>query len=244
MNKGHWILGLASLSSATYLLNRWTRMRGATALEAAGPLPGDNIIAAPMLQTTHAITIDAPPTQVWPWLLQMGYYRAGWYTDNDYWWDRLADRYLRRLVRREAEHSEQGFRQQRSEERLVAEWQRLAPGDVILDGPPGTAYFTVVALEPNRILTLYSDTHLRFLFPLWLRDHPRAAIGGDFSWAFVLQPTEGGRTRLLIRARARIRPTWYRAIATLTFPIVDAALVMKMLQAIKRRAESHAYFRR
>jgi hypothetical protein len=55
---------------------RW----GATEEEAAEPLPGDERTPHPRVQSTRAITIDAPPEQVWPWIVQMGMGRAGFYT--------------------------------------------------------------------------------------------------------------------------------------------------------------------
>ena len=54
---------------------------GATAQEITEPLPGDDLLPAAKLQSTHAITIGAPAEQVWPWLAQMGYQgRAGMYS--------------------------------------------------------------------------------------------------------------------------------------------------------------------
>jgi hypothetical protein len=50
-------------------------------------LPGDDIVSRPSYVATHAITIQAPPEAVWPWLVQMGWDRAGWYTPH--WVDRL-----------------------------------------------------------------------------------------------------------------------------------------------------------
>ena len=43
-------------------------------------LPRDDIVPDPQVVTNHAITIDAPPESGWPWLVQMGWHRAGWYT--------------------------------------------------------------------------------------------------------------------------------------------------------------------
>ena len=56
----------------------------ATTLEQRRPLPVDAIIPEPIFASTHAITIDAPPEQVWPWIAQMGAGRAGWYS-----WDAI-----------------------------------------------------------------------------------------------------------------------------------------------------------
>jgi hypothetical protein len=55
---------------------RW----GATDAEVAAPMPGDELVPRSSFTATRAITIDAPPEAVWPWLVQLGYRRAGWYT--------------------------------------------------------------------------------------------------------------------------------------------------------------------
>lgn len=62
------------------LIRRWHTRWGATKAEAAGPMPGDEIVPKASFNATRAITIDAPPERVWPWIVQMGYRRAGFYT--------------------------------------------------------------------------------------------------------------------------------------------------------------------
>jgi hypothetical protein len=57
---------------------RW----GATASELAEPLPGDAIVPGAQFIATRAITINAPPDAVWPWLVQVGCLRAGWYSND------------------------------------------------------------------------------------------------------------------------------------------------------------------
>ena len=57
---------------------------GATAAEADGPYPGEGLIPDGTRSGTMAVTIDAPRSRVWAWLVQMGTDRAGWYS-----WDRL-----------------------------------------------------------------------------------------------------------------------------------------------------------
>jgi proline iminopeptidase len=52
---------------------------GATDHERREPLPGDDLVHG-RYQSTHAITIDTPPAQVWPWIVQLGYGRGGWYS--------------------------------------------------------------------------------------------------------------------------------------------------------------------
>jgi hypothetical protein len=63
-------------------LIRLGRTYGSTRQERAARLPGDDIVAEPRVQTDHAITIDAPPSAVWPWLVQVGALRAGWYSND------------------------------------------------------------------------------------------------------------------------------------------------------------------
>jgi hypothetical protein len=65
-------------------LSRW----GATSDEASRSLTGDDDVALPLVASTRAVTIHAPAEAVWPWLVQMGWRRAGWYSydsiDNDH----------------------------------------------------------------------------------------------------------------------------------------------------------------
>src|SRR5690349_21095728 len=85
---------------AGYALLRHLGMRGGvTNAEADASLPGDEIIPHPMLETTHAISIAAPPAVVWQWLIQAGYRgagRAGWYSDS--WFDWLAEKAVFRMT--------------------------------------------------------------------------------------------------------------------------------------------------
>lgn len=57
---------------------RW----GASACEVHAALPGDDLVPRAQYRTTRAITIDAPPQAVWPWLVQVGCLRAGFYSDD------------------------------------------------------------------------------------------------------------------------------------------------------------------
>ena len=61
-------------------LRRWHLRWGASDEELAAPMPGDELVRDPSFTTTRAITIDAPPSAVWPWLVQIGFGRAGFYS--------------------------------------------------------------------------------------------------------------------------------------------------------------------
>jgi hypothetical protein len=62
------------------LYRRWHQRWGSTDDEVRGSMPGDQIVHVASFNATRAITIDAPPDAVWPWIVQMGYRRAGFYT--------------------------------------------------------------------------------------------------------------------------------------------------------------------
>lgn len=64
------------------LYRRWHRRWGATPAELFGSLPGDELLPHAQFRATRAITIDAPPRAVWPWLVQVGALRAGWYSND------------------------------------------------------------------------------------------------------------------------------------------------------------------
>ncbi|HEY8091099.1 MAG TPA: hypothetical protein VIF09_24720, partial [Polyangiaceae bacterium] len=82
-------------------------------------------------QLTHEATIDAPPKDVWPWLVQMGCQRAGWYS-----WDALDNAGVR------------------SADRIIPELQHLAIGDVLPARPVGAEGFEVLRIVPERALVL------------------------------------------------------------------------------------------
>ena len=232
--------GLLATMVGGYLLRRQGLRWGATDEEVHKALPGDEVVPHPMLETTHTVPIEASAEEIWPWLVQMGHYRAGFYADPS-WWDKYSDKYLRSLSRKEAQESGYGFREVPSDERIIPEFQDLKEGDTILDGPPGSVFFTVRLMESNRALVLYSDTHLRFLVPRSIRENPRYGIYGEFSWAFVLEQKGERKTRLIVRTRASYGPRLYR---TLTMPFVlvggEYFTTRKMVYGIKRRVEQTA----
>jgi proline iminopeptidase len=172
---------------------RWWRTWGVDPIEAANALAGDDLVPTPTAIETRGITIDAPPEAVWPWLVQMGFDRAGWYS-----YDRLDAR-------------------GRSIDRIRPEYQTTAVGDILPVSPANG--FEVKVVEPGRAFVLFTDTELverqaqaaaeraSVAVPAglaasgaFLRQTPREFSA---SWAFVLEPLDGGRTRLIERFRVR-----------------------------------------
>ncbi len=94
-------------------------------------MPGDGLVPEPMFTVTHAITIDAPPERVWPWLSQMGSSRGGWYS-----YDRIDN----------------GGRP--SADRVLDEYQQLTPGAILPCLPGASDVFVVAVVEPPRDLIL------------------------------------------------------------------------------------------
>jgi hypothetical protein len=214
------VLGEYAAESIYGLTHPEWRRSGATTGEAREALPGDEYVDSPDWAATRAVTITAPPPRVWPWLLQLGYGRAGWYSDMPWWKDPGG-------------HTGAGS----SASQVLPEHQGLAVGDVLLDGAgcdDDTGAWTVVDLVPERALVLLSR---RTLSGREIRDGdplPRSFF--TCSWSFVLRPLDGGSSRLLVRSRARYEPPWMvRLLAVLRQG--DTVMQRAMLLGIKRRVE-------
>jgi hypothetical protein len=115
-------------------VRRWSSRWGTTPEEFARVMPGDALIPNPTEMSMQAVTVSAPPEDIWPWLVQIGYQRGGLYSYD--WLDRLF-----------------GFLDRPSATRILPEFQQLAVGDKIPWGRAGTE-LTVGVLEPRRALAL------------------------------------------------------------------------------------------
>lgn len=205
---------VAALAVAAYAgLQLLGRRAGTTREERRAPMAGDDLVTRPQLRTDHALTVAAPPERVWPWLTQMGWHRAGFYTPA--WVDRLLfpgnlpslDRLDPVLVR------------------------DLVVGDTVPDGPPGTAWYEVVEVEPPSTLVLRSTSHLP---PGWA-DRYGARI--DWTWSMGLTALPGQRTRLQLRVRGRMAPWWVSMLYVAAIVPADFVMARGMLRGIKQRVE-------
>ena len=128
----------------------------ATAAEHHAALPGDDLVAADVVMD-RGFDLPAPPDVVWPWLVQLGKRRAGWYLPT----------YVERLVppsRRALRHLEPRF-------------LAHVVGDVIPDWGGADATFTLAAIEPPRLL-LYTSRRGRTELTWCLHLSPVASTGG------------------------------------------------------------------
>jgi hypothetical protein len=127
-------LNIAGIVALSPLFRPCYRRWGATDGLLARRLPGDEQVPDPRLETTRAITIQAPVEKVWPWLAQLGQRRGGWYSYEQ----------LENLAGCEIQNAE----------RILPEYQDIAVGDRLRLGPEGFPFFTVVEVIPDRALVL------------------------------------------------------------------------------------------
>jgi hypothetical protein len=195
-----------------WFVEPWHRTWGATSAEAAGALPGDELTAAPAEQATRAITIDAPADRVWPWIIQLGADRGGFYS-----YDWLEDVFGLRI---------------HSAEEIVPAWQHLEVGDVVYADRARTGGWIVLELVPGRTLVM-KVADIASARPIDRGEGP----GWEFQWTFSLQPVGEDRTRLLVRERVgfgRRTTRWLMA----PVGVVSFVMTRKMLVGIKQRAEA------
>jgi len=184
-----WVTLLAGIASAAVLgyvkmVRRWHMTLGCRPDEAHAPLPGDELIAVPSLQATHAVSIQAPAVEVWPWLVQMGQGRGGFYS-----FDRLEQLLGCGIY---------------NVSQIVPSLQRLSVGDGIalhVKAPP----LTVAEIQPHRAIVLAGGPELQPGMPedrSWYQLHTYQG----YIWSFTLREQPDGSTRLI----SRIRVAWNR----------------------------------
>jgi hypothetical protein len=216
------VMVAAGMAVVEVVYATWVRPRlmrwGATDEEVTGAYPGAGLVPEGQRAATMAVTIGAPPGQVWPWLVQMGGDRGGWYS-----WDRLDN----------------GGRP--SATKVHPEWQDLALGDYVKywtrKGPVDA--WQVAALEPDRFLGLRGlrDLRGRQLDP----GQPRPSAYTEGLWGFLLTELPGGRTRLVISGYQTLRPRQLERFANhwLYIPVVWP-MQARMLSVLKRNIERAA----
>jgi hypothetical protein len=150
---------------------------------------------------------------VWPWLVQMGCDRAGWYS-----WDRLDNGGTP------------------SAERIQPEWQDISVDDRMASTPSGSAWFEVAAMQQGRFLGLRAALDWRGRPFDTAGPPPRFYT--DSLWGFLLQDMPDGKTRLVVSGYATGRPRLVKAIVDFVF-WEPAHWIMQTSQFgnLKRRAE-------
>lgn len=204
-------MAVVATAALLYAARRYFRDWGTTKDESRGALPGDGLIAQPVLQATEGVWINAAAEQVWPWLIQMGQDRGGLYVF-------------------ETVENALGLRSHSATsvaDRIHPEWQRLEVGDAVRLVPKGwfglsegVEMKAIEVVEPQSIV---------------LRGE-RPGVPWDMVWTFHLIPHWEDRCRLLIRSRLALRHPGQVVLAELVGP-ARAFLTRGILIGIKRRAE-------
>jgi hypothetical protein len=130
------LAGVAILGAYVFFIRPWQLRWGATDEEVERPMPGDGVVQNPTFVATRAVTINATPDDVWPWIIQIGYGRAGWYSYD--WIDNLG---------------------RPSADNIIPELQHLEVGDLvpIIDGFGYKRGLRVAALDPPHAMVWIDD---------------------------------------------------------------------------------------
>lgn len=207
---------VAACVALSPLLRGWYGRWGCAGLiDPARTFPGDEYVPAPRSALTCAVAVDAPAAALWPWLVQLGCGRGGWYSYD------LLDNAGRP-----------------SAEQILPQFQHLAVGDIVPAVPNGSFGFPVAALQPERALVLAGTLDTRTGKPA-----TAATLGNDpyFSGlqAFVIEPLSPSRCALVFRMRVdwspgRLNTLIYR------FLLEPISFVMgrRMLLTLKQRAQA------
>lgn len=206
--------------------SRWIRRHSLALLEkelgtaeeqdAARVLPGDALLPDARAAITLGTTIAAKPEDIWPYLVQMGAQRAGWYS-----YDSLDN----------------GGRESSWE--VLPELQGLQVGQIIAARPEGAEGYEVLAIERDRALVLGGlyDVEAQKQLPFSASPPERF---WRVTWAFVLEQLGEEETKLLVRARADFAPDSMKWKAAWMAP-VHHFMEMEQLRNLKARAERRVH---
>ncbi|MCU0311710.1 MAG: hypothetical protein MUE36_12315 [Acidimicrobiales bacterium] len=202
----------AALAAAWHrFVTPWQQRWGATDDEVHMALPGDDLVAEPADQVTRAVTVDASPGDVWPWLLQLGADRGGFYS-----YEALENLFGLGIHNRDV---------------IVPEWQERAVGDLVLADAKGSGGWYVVEVVPREALVL-KVADVKAGRPV-RRDEQ---LRWEFQWTFVVRPAPGGRSRLIVRERTGFDSRLTRALMA-PIGVVSFVMTQRMLRGIKTCAE-------
>jgi hypothetical protein len=213
---GFTLLAVLVAAGLTYhlALRGWCLRWGTTPTEVHATLPGDDLFPVYASEATHAIAIQAPPEQVWPWLMQIGQDRSGFYSYT--FLENVAGCNMPRV------------------ERLVPEWKRRSVGETVWFATPrrfgGQGRMIAALVQPQRSFVMVSAND-------WerLQAGSRAREG---YWSFTLEPLGNGQSRLIARVRGGTPPTvTSRVIGRLFWEPMHFIMEQKMLRTIRDLSE-------
>jgi len=209
---------LAALSAAYWLIGRpWHLRWGATAAEVSRQWPGDDLQPRPRTRAVRAVSVAAPPERIWPWIMQVGRDRGGFYSYT--WLENLIGADIHNVYR------------------LIPGLPERRPGDTVWMGPEnrfgGQARMVVVKIVPGRAMILVT--------PGDAADATAESRAREAVWAFILDPVAPDATRLVMLSLGGEASSAGRRVADLAF-WEPAHFVMerRMMLTLKRLAEQSA----
>lgn len=210
---------IMAFSLITPFLNRQRRYWGATDAEIQRQLPGDDLVPDLKGEYVHAITINAPAAAIWPWLVQIGQGRSGFYSYE----------LLENMI---------GCKMKNADE-IIPDLQHLEVGDSIPMHPTMGSPYKVAAIEPNRtlVLLLRVDMQTGNTFELIGKIPEKYQ---NSSWVFFLDEHSDGTTRLISRSRNDWNDSLGNTLFFGIFGPFTLEMDRKMLLGIKERSEAAA----
>jgi hypothetical protein len=184
----------------------------ATPQEIAASLPGDDLVDANVVMD-RATTLPGTAEDLWPWLVQLGKHRAGWY--------------FPRAVERLLPPGGRGVR------RIEPTYAALAVGDRVPDWGPGDPEFEVALLDPPHAL-VYRSLRQRSRGHRWPVVDPPPADTLDLSWTLVSHDVGEG-VRLHLRLRVRTTRSWTVPVARVAGGAMDAVTVGLLFAGLRER---------
>ncbi len=208
------LIGLGAVAAGVIfhdcLVRPWYMRWGATDAEVSRVWPGDELLSGRADRCTRAITINAPVEQVWPWIVQIGQDRGGFYS---YTW--FEDLLLADI---------------HNADRILPEFQTRNVGDSVWMAPRhrygGNARMTVVQLVPNRAMVL--------VMPPDVDNVQRGLPPQQGIWQFLVEPIDAHSTRLIMRG---VGPEGFDFFRREIFDPGHFIMERKMMLGIKARAE-------
>ncbi len=192
--------------------------------EKSQAMPGDHLVPNAMAMTTNGITINAPREHVWPWIVQIGAGRAGWYSYD--WIDNGG-------------HA--------STKSILPEHQQLKPGDLVPAIPGTTDAFLAAVVEPPRHLVLTvpggkgsNQVSYEFLLVPMDQDHTRLIVRGRISHGWPSAPNAGAASSTPRTFIEHVYSVLGRIPRPLTLGVAYVGhrlMESRMLHGIKRRSE-------
>jgi hypothetical protein len=210
------VLGFFVIAGLTYHLGlrNWCLRWGTTDTEVHATLPGDALFPGYASEATHAITIHASPQKIWPWLMQVGQDRSGFYS-----YTFLEDAFGCEMPK--VEH-------------LVPEWKPRTPGETVWFCNPkrysGQGKMIPAVVDTDRAFAMVTPNDWS---SLQNGGHAQEGI-----WSFTLQPSTDGQTRLIARIRGGTPPTLAsRLLGRLFWEPAHFVMEQKMLRTIRDLSE-------